>query len=89
MTGKQTSKEQVMLMRVFITEPKRWFDSGEIAQRTSLPGSTVRHLLLMFHKFGLLERAEVFGGFRYRISPTAAKQPYFDRIQEAVAVMQM
>lgn len=89
MTGKQISKQQLTVMQMFIAAPKQWFNSSEIAQKTSLPGSTVRHLLLMFHKFALLERAEVFGGYRYRVSPTAARQPYFGRLQETAAVMQM
>jgi hypothetical protein len=45
-------------------------------------------LLLNFFSLGLLERAEVFGGYRYRLSSTARTQPYFLRIQEATVVMQ-
>ncbi len=88
MTGKQISAEQVKLMGVFTAAPKQWFDSNTVSTATSLPGSTVRHLLLMFHKFGLLERAEVFGGYRYRLSPKAESQDYYCRVQEAATVMQ-
>jgi hypothetical protein len=86
--GKKISKEQVAVMEVFIHEPKQWFDGHTITQKTGIPGSTVRHLLLMFHKFDLLERAEVFGGYRYRLSANAEAQPYFERIKAAAAVMQ-
>lgn len=89
MTGKIVSLEQVKLMQVFLTEPKQWLDSNAVARSTSMPGSTVRHLLLMFHKFELLERAEVFGGHRYRLSPTVQTRPYFKRLMEAAAVMQI
>jgi DNA-binding IclR family transcriptional regulator len=74
-------------MNVFIAESNQWFDSNTIVQKTGVPASTVRHLLLNFFKLGLLERADVFGGYRYRLSPTARAQPYFKRVQEAAAVM--
>jgi len=80
--------EQVKLMDIFITESEQWVDCNAVALKTAIPGSTVRHLLFNFFKLGILERAEVFGGFRYRLSPTAQAQPYFARVQEAAAVMQ-
>ena len=86
-TGKQISKQQVKVLEVFITEPKQWFDSNTVARNADVPGSTVRHLLLTFHKFGLLERAETFDGYRYRLSPSVEAQPYFARVQEAAEVM--
>jgi DNA-binding IclR family transcriptional regulator len=88
MNGKRVSMEQVKLMDIFITESEQWFDCNAVALRTAIPGSTVRHLLLNFFKLGLLERAEVFGGYRYHLSPTAQAQPYFKRVQEAAAVME-
>ena len=88
MTGKRVSAQQVRVMTVFTAEPGSWFDGTAIEHKNRLPGSTVRHLLLNFFSLGLLERAEVFGGYRYRLSPTARSQPYFLRIQEAMAVMQ-
>jgi hypothetical protein len=69
-------------------EPQQWFDCNTVANATSISCVTVRHLLLTFFKFALLERAEVFGGYRYRLSPTADTQPYFLRVQEATAVIQ-
>jgi hypothetical protein len=38
---------------------------------------------------GLLDRLEVHGGYRYRLSPSAQTQPYFQRLQEAAAVIQI
>jgi DNA-binding IclR family transcriptional regulator len=87
MTGKKISTEQVKAIGVFIAAPKQWCDCNAVAHTTELPGSTVRHLLLNFWKLGLLERSEVFGGYRYRLSPTAQAQPYFARLLEAAAVM--
>lgn len=71
MTGKKVSKQQVLVMSVFNAELQRWRKSREIEDKTSVPGSTVRHLLLTLFTFNLLERAEVFGGYRYRLSPRA------------------
>ena len=88
MTGKKVSAEQVKVMDIFIVEPRRWFDSTTVAKTTNVPGSTVRHLLLTFFKFGLLERKDVYGGYRYRLSSTAKAQPYFTRVQEAAVVIQ-
>jgi len=87
MTNKQVSKEQIIVLSEFMAEPKSWFESQGIHHNTAVPASTVRHLLLNFWKLGVLERAEVFGGYRYRLSPNAQAQPYFKRVQEAEAVM--
>lgn len=87
MTGKKVSAAQVRVMAIFIDEPGAWFDATAIEHKAEVPGSTVRHLLLNFVKLGLLERADVFGGYRYRLSPTARAQPYFKRVQEAAEVM--
>jgi hypothetical protein len=87
-TGKQISPEQVRVTAVFVDEPEQWFDCNAVAHTTELPGSTIRHLLFTFFKMHLLERLEVHGGYRYRLSRTAQAQPYFRRVQEAAAVMQ-
>lgn len=88
MTGKRVSAQQTRVMAVFTAEPKSWFDGSAVEHKAGLPGSTVRHLLLNFFSLGLLERAEVSGGYRYRLSSTAHAHPYFLRIQEATMVMQ-
>ena len=87
-SGKRVSVEQVKVLELFIAEPRRWFDSNAVAETTNVPGSTVRHLLLTFFKFELLERNEVYGGYRYRLSSTAKAQPYFTRVQDAAVVIQ-
>jgi len=87
-TGKQISPAQVRVMAVFIAESEQWFDCNAVAHATELPGSTIRHLLFTFFKMGLLDRLEVFGGYKYSLSPTAQAKPYFARLQEAAAVMQ-
>jgi DNA-binding IclR family transcriptional regulator len=87
MTGKRISAEQVKVMAVFMTDPQGWFDSNAIERKTEIPGSTVRHFLFTFLQLGLLERVEVHGGYRYRLSSNAEAQPYFRRLQEAAAAM--
>ena len=87
MTGKRVSAEQVRVMAVFTAEPQEWLDSNTIERRTEIPGSSVRHFLFAFLRLGLLERVEVHGGYRYRLSPKAGTQPYFQRLQEAAAAM--
>jgi DNA-binding IclR family transcriptional regulator len=87
-SGKRVSVEQVKVLDIFIAEPRRWFASTTVAKTTNVPGSTVRHLLLTFFKFGLLERNDVYGGYRYRLSSTAKAQPFFTRVQEAAIVIQ-
>jgi hypothetical protein len=39
-------------MAVFMAEPQRWFDSNAIEHKTELPGSTIRHFLFTFSKWG-------------------------------------
>jgi len=87
MTGKRVSAQQMKVMAVFTGEPHGWFDSRDIERRTELPGSTIRHFLLTFMKLGLLDRLETHGGYRYRLSPKAEAQPYFERLQEVAATM--
>jgi len=87
LTGKKISTEQVKAIEVFIAAPKQWFDCNSVAHTTELPGSTIRHLLFTFFKMGLLDRLEVHGGFKYRLSATAQARSYFARLQEAAAVM--
>jgi DNA-binding IclR family transcriptional regulator len=87
-TGKTVSKQQVLVVAVFIVEPQQWHESREIEYKTGVPGSTVRHLLLILSTLGILERSEVLGGYRYRLSVAAQEQPYFGRLQEAAAIMQ-
>jgi DNA-binding IclR family transcriptional regulator len=87
MTGKRISEQQVKVMAVFTADPEGWLDSSAIERKTGLPGSTIRHFLFTFFRLGLLERVETHGGYRYRLSPEAKKQPYWERLQEAAAVM--
>lgn len=87
MTGKRISAEQLKVMAVFTGEPQEWLDSNEVERKTGLPGSTVRHFLFTFLRLGLLERLEMHGGYRYRLSPEAKKQPYCERLQAAAAAM--
>jgi hypothetical protein len=86
--GKKVSKQQILVMAEFIAEPRQWHQSRDIEHKTGVTGSTVRHLLFTLFRFNLLERFEAFGGYRYRLSPTAQVQPYFRRLQEATVVMQ-
>jgi DNA-binding IclR family transcriptional regulator len=79
MTGKRISAEQVRMMAVFTADPDAWFDSSQ--HSAEVPGSTVRHFLFTFQQLGLLERVEVHGGYRYRLSTNAEAQPYFRRLQ--------
>jgi DNA-binding IclR family transcriptional regulator len=88
MTGKKVSVQQTRTMTAFLAEPESWFDCTAVERKTGLPGSSVRHFLFSFFKLGLLERVDVYGGYRYRLSPTAQAQPYFQRLKEAAAVMQ-
>ena len=87
MTGTRISAEQVKVMAVFMAEPQEWLDSNAVERRTGIPGSSVRHFLFAFLRLGLLDRVEVHGGYRYRVSPKAGTQPYFRRLREAAAAM--
>lgn len=87
MTGKRVSVEQVKVIDVFRAEPRSWFGSDDVGRRTGLPTSSIRHFLHTFHKLGLIERVEVYPGYRYRLSSKAEAQPYFEKLCEASAVM--
>jgi DNA-binding IclR family transcriptional regulator len=87
MTGRRISEQQVKVMAVFTAVPDGWFDSSEIERKTGLPGSTIRHFLFTLFRLGLLNRVETHGGYRYRLSAEAKKQPYYERLQDAAAAM--
>ena len=87
MTGKRVSAEQLRVMVVFTSDPQGWLDSSDIERKTEVPGSSIRHFLFTFMRLGLLDRVETHGGYRYRLSPKAEAQPYFERRQEAAAAM--
>ena len=87
MTGKRISAEQIKVMAVFMTDPDAWFDSNQVERSTDVPGSTVRHFLFTFLRLDLLERLEMHGGYRYRLSTKAEAQPYFRRLQDAAAAI--
>lgn len=87
MTGKRISAQQVKVMAVLTGEPQEWSDSSAVERKTGIPVSTIRHFLFTFLRLGLLERLEVHGGYRYRLSPEAGTQPYFRRPQDAAAAM--
>ena len=86
-TGKKVSEQQVLVMAEFTSAPQQWREGRDIEHKTGVPGSTVRHLLLTLSTLGILDRSEMFGGYRYRLSPAAQAQPYFQRVQEATAMM--
>ena len=87
MTGKEISKQQVQIMAVFIAEPQSWHSSPAVALKAEVSGSTVRHILLTLFTLEMLQRSDLFGGYRYRLSPTAKEQPYYKRINEAAALL--
>lgn len=87
MTGKRISAEQVRVMAVFTANPDGWFDSNQVERSAEVRGSTVRHFLFTFLWLGLLERLEMHGGYRYRLSTNAEAQPYFRRLQDAAAAI--
>jgi hypothetical protein len=63
---KKVSAEQVRVLAVLMAEPLQWCDCNAVAHKTDPPGSTIRHLLFTFFKMGILDRLEVYGGYRYR-----------------------
>lgn len=67
--------------------PDGWVDCNQVERSADVPGSTVRHFLFTFLQLGLLERLEMHGGYRYRLSPKAEAQPYFRRLQDAAAAI--
>ena len=75
MTGKRISAQQVEVVAIFAGNPEGCFCSNAIERKTEIPGSTIRHFLFTFLRLGLLDRVEVHGRYRYRLSPEAGTQP--------------
>jgi DNA-binding IclR family transcriptional regulator len=84
---KEISQEQVKVIQMFAAHPEEWFSSSDVVRHCEVKPSTVIHLLLGFCRDGLLERFELFPGFRYRLSPSAPSHPYFVKVQQAAEVM--
>jgi hypothetical protein len=86
MTGKEVSVEQVKVMRV-LKNSRTWRTSKTIAGDSQVPESTVRHLLLQFFKMRILERMELFGGYRYRMASTLPCGGYYKQIVDAMEIL--
>jgi DNA-binding IscR family transcriptional regulator len=87
MTGKKVSKQQVQIMAVFAAEPLQWFTVSQIVTKTEVSINSCQPLMFKLTELKLLQRVEGVVGYRYRLSPTAKDQSYWDRVQEARIVM--
>jgi DNA-binding IclR family transcriptional regulator len=87
MEKKEISREQVKVIGTFVSRSGDWLSSSDVVRHSEVVGSTVRHLVLDFHRLGLLERFESFPGYRYRLSLKATEHPYLEKLQQAAEIM--
>lgn len=73
---------------VFQAVGKDWITSRDIAERADVAPITARQHLVRFVRAGLIERANVFPGYRYRSAQNgnAHEHPYLKRLNDAASV---
>jgi hypothetical protein len=79
------SLHEVKVWVVLRDRPGQWFTNEEIAKEAGVNVRTARRYTLRFVKFGLLERAETFPAYRFRLaSKVAEPNAYQQRIEAAI-----
>jgi predicted ArsR family transcriptional regulator len=74
-------------VQVFLAVGQSWTTSHEVAEKARVASVTARHHLLKLADRGLIERLEVFPGYRYRTVQNGQprKQAYLQRLEDAAA----
>lgn len=65
---RQITKHELRVYRYVKANRRRWATADEIAEGADVAPRTARHHALGLTQRGVLERAEVFGGYRYRLA---------------------
>lgn len=79
MTGKEVSPQQVAVITA--VEKLGLGSARQVGREAAgVSDSAVRHILLALFNLGVLERHEHFKGFSYRLSQSAASNPYYARL---------
>jgi predicted transcriptional regulator len=63
-----------------------WMTSKEIAVAANVADRTSREFLLRFAEVGVVERAKISSGYRYRLD-TRAERSYFDRLRRGARIL--
>jgi hypothetical protein len=80
------SAQKIRIVHVFETQPKQWFTNNEVAAAAKVARRTARHHTARLVKIGVLECAEVFGGYRFRWSPKAGHAALIAQLKRAASV---
>lgn len=89
MGREEVSIHEVAIYKVFCGAGKAWLTSAELAVRAKVAPRTARGHALKLVRLGVVDQAQVFPGYRYRlIEPeTERNHDYVDRLHHAASVL--
>jgi DNA-binding CsgD family transcriptional regulator len=83
----EISAQEANIYDVFLASRGRWFTSKEIAEAAGVANRTARMHCRRFTELGIVDRAAVFPGHRYRLSSAGEwNADYLRRLADACAV---
>lgn len=82
---RQITAHEVRIYRWLRANRRRWVTAEQIAQGAEVAPRTARHHARGLTERGVLERAEVHGGYRYRL--VASGSDYSAELEAAGAVL--
>jgi predicted transcriptional regulator len=82
----QISEQEVSIYRMLSTQHE-WFDSGAIVRHCDMARRTVNRHLAHWAKLGLVERAAVYPGYRYRWVEQPPMSEYLLRLVGADGIL--
>jgi DNA-binding IclR family transcriptional regulator len=87
METSEVSQHEIRVFKSLSTD--RWLTTKQIAEAAEVAPRTARAHALKLVRLGILDQAEVFPGYRYRLSKHAARRnrAYFDRIKRAADIL--
>jgi hypothetical protein len=80
------SRHDVEVYRILRAHPGRWLSNLDIARAADdVAPRTVRAATLRFAELGIVERFELFPGYRYRLADSLRCRVHVDRLTRAAA----
>jgi DNA-binding CsgD family transcriptional regulator len=85
----QISLYEVKIYRTFLGTPDKWFTNQEVASLIGVAARTVRAHTRRLTSIGVLEQAELFPAYRYRLSTEAGQidMGYMNRLNRAIDIV--
>lgn len=83
------SEHESRIFTLFKRHPKAWFSNADIAEKLKFSDRTVRKHTLHFLKLTIIQKMEVYPGFRFKWNPERGEinQASVDLLSKAVTAL--